>query len=147
MSTEESEKEDRSIEEYKQLEKQKENIRSRIEKLSLQETQTRHTLLQRGEECLKELLRLGKKMKTMSPYIQFGNLREIHKLSLVGIENARISNDMKTDEIVWTRKAMLYADMAVILAKTMYGEEHSLTKECSAFAKEHDADFRMMLRE
>ena len=120
---------------------------SRIEKLSLQETQTRQTLLQRGEECLKELLRLGKKMKTMSPYIQFDNLREIHKLSLVGRENARISNDMKTDEIVWTRKAMLYADMAVILAKTMYGEEHSVTKSFSEISQKHDAHFRKLLRE
>ena len=68
-------------------------------------------------------------------------------MSRLGARIASERVNLKTAEIVWTRKAMLYVDMALTMAKTMFGEKHWQTEKLSAAYKDHDAKFRKLLRE
>jgi len=145
MSEEESETEDQMIAEYIQVKKQSEGIRNSVD--TSQDIQTRQALLKEDEECRQKLLLLSEKIKTIPAFERLDNIRELYKLSCIGMNDANTSNSLKTAEIVWSRKTLRYLEMLVSLVKTMSGEEHSNSITLNCCFKNQDAYFRKLLRE
>jgi len=135
---EDSKKEDVKIERYKLLEKQAQEIKG---------PGALQTLLRRKEECLKELCLQVKKIETVGMEFRMATVLEVYKLCCAGRDIASTSCNLKTDEIVWTKKAMMYADMLLAMFITVYGEDYSMVKNWRAIYKEKDDHFRKLLRE
>ena len=148
LPEQEAKKQDQIIERYKQVERQRVDLANRTSDLALaDDPQTVLTHLRRQEECLKELCKLGKEIKTWSISLHLDAVLEAYKVSRLGARIASARVNLKTAEIVWTRKAMMYVEMALTMAKTMFGEEYWRTEKLSADYKDLDTKFRKLLRE
>ena len=146
LPEQEAQKQDQIIERYKQVERQREDLANRTS-VAAQDPQAVLTHLRRREECLKELCKLGKEIKTWCMFLHLKAVTEAYTTSVTGAMIASARVNWKTTEIVWTRKAMLYVDMALTMAKTMFGEDHWQTEKLSAYYEDLDVKFRKLLRE
>jgi len=153
ISDQEAEKEDLKIRRYREVAKQKEDISNRIQNSS-HNPQTLQTLLRRMEECLKELYMLGQEIKIAHICLQYQVVKEAYKVSCTGAKTANLASNFlkttehfKTAEIVWIKKAMMYGEISLTMAKTLIGEDNSLVKEQSDTLKKLDLRFRRLLRE
>jgi len=156
ISDQEAEKEDLKFRRYKELAEQKEDIFKRIQNSS-RNSEAIETLLRRMEEfeqCLKELYTLGKELKVVQIHLQYQVVKEAYNVSCAGAETANLASNFlkltdhfKTAEIVWIKKAMMYGEIELTMAKTLIGEDNSLVKEQSDTLKKLDLRFRRLLRE
>ena len=83
-------------------------------------------------ECLKEMYRLARKFKTISEGGLLYRVPEVaFELSCEGASKAK-AYGMKTAEADWKKDAAMFAKVGLEIATTVFGAEHSETKDWRA---------------
>ena len=127
MTEAEAEKEAELVEKCKYAKLQANDMINIIE--SAPDSAIVQTLMGRELECLKEIYKLAREIKALPRGLLLDVVKEAFNLSCQGAAYARNPVQIKA---AWVREAAMFARIGLNFAKTMYGEDHSVTREWSA---------------
>ena len=129
LTEEEIKEETKVIEEFNEKWKRHEDFKKAASLASV----TAQPLLKQEAECLKKMYQLAKEIKTMDRRTFLNEIvEEAFDISCHGAASSRFSNSMGNVEEAWMKDANMFANIGLVIAKTLFGEDHSMTKEWKA---------------
>ena len=130
MTEEQANKEAQYIGKYKDEQKKIDDINNLLDSGAVNDVAFKHSFLKRKMECLKEMYRQARKLKTMIPRETLLDdvLRVAIRLSCDGAMVAKRLG-MRSEETEWKKDLAMFAKIGLEVASTIYGEEYSETKD------------------
>ena len=82
---------------------------------------------------MKNMYRLAKEIKTFGRRVVLQDIvEEAFDVSAQGAVSAQCSRNMKAAKIAWMKDVQMFANIGLEIAKTLNGEDHSITSEWRA---------------
>lgn len=120
-----------SIDEYKEEKQKKEELQDQINLAS--DGKIAQAIMKLELTSLKNMYRMAKEIKTMSRRNLLQDVvEEAFDVSAQGAASAEHSRNMKVEKAAWLKDAKMFADIGLEFAKTLNGEDHSMTREWKA---------------
>ena len=127
----EIQRERKTIDKYKEEKRKKKEFKEAATLASA--NSTGQALMQSESNCLKNMYRLAKEIKTLGRRVVLQEIvEEAFDVSAQGAVSAGCSRNMKVAKAAWMKDAQMFADIGLEIAKTLNGEDHSMTREWRA---------------
>ena len=89
--------------------------------------------MQKEADCLKQMYKLAKEIETINrSHVLHFIVKEAFDVSCQGAMSARCSTNREKVESAWVKDAKMFASTGLAIAKTLRGENQSMTKEWEA---------------
>ena len=131
LTEEEILSETKTIDEYEEEKRKKKEFQDSIT-LSY-DSKTALARMQLELKCLRKMYQLAKVIKTMSRRVLLKDIvEEAFDVSAQGASSAGYLRNMEVTKAAWLKDAKMFAEIGLGFAKTLNGEDHSMTKEWKA---------------